>query len=178
MKPTDVRVADAAFEYADYQYRTPIKFGGVALDKATVLTARVTLEDRSGRRAVGVGSMPLSNVWSFPSRVLDYDQTLGAMKALVTAFRDTTAALTDYGHPIELGHELEPRFLAHLAPIGARLGLPEPIPALAGLVAASPFDAAVHDGFGKLLGLSSYRTYGPEFLTTDLGQYLGPDFSG
>lgn len=178
MKPTDVRVADVAVEYADYRYRTPIKFGGVALDKATVLTARVTVEDRSGKRAVGGGSMPLSNVWAFPSRVLTYDQTLGAMTALAAAFRDTTAALAGFGHPVELGHELEPRFLAHLAPVRARLGLAEPIPVLAGLVAASPFDAAVHDGYGKLHGLSCYRTYGPEFLGTDLGHYLGADFAG
>jgi L-alanine-DL-glutamate epimerase-like enolase superfamily enzyme len=178
MKPTDVRIADAAFEYADFQYRTPIKFGGVALDKATVLTARVTLEDRGGKRAVGLGSMPLSNVWAFPSRVLTYDQTLGAMKSLVEAFRDTTAAHPSYGHPVELGHDLEPKFLAHLEPTRTKLGLTEPIPVLAALVAASPFDAALHDGFGKLVGRSVYRCYGPEFLGTDLGHYIGPDFAG
>jgi L-alanine-DL-glutamate epimerase-like enolase superfamily enzyme len=178
MKPTDVRVADVAYETADYRYRTPIKFGGVALDKATVLTARVTVEDRSGRRAVGVGSMPLSNVWAFPSRTLGYDQTLGAMTALVAAFRETTAAHAGYGHPVEIGHDMEPQYLAHLEPVGARLGLGEPIPVLAALVAASPFDAALHDGYGKLLGRSVYQCYGPEFLTTDLGHYLGADFAG
>jgi hypothetical protein len=33
-------------------------------------------------------------------------------------------------------------------------------------VVASPFDAAVHDAFGKLHGLHSYRTYGPAMTTT------------
>jgi L-alanine-DL-glutamate epimerase-like enolase superfamily enzyme len=178
VKPTDVRIADAAYSTTDYQYRTPIKFGGVALDKATVLTAEVTLEDRAGRRAVGVGSMPLSNVWAFPSRTLTYDQTLGAMTALVAAFRDTTAAHRGFGHPVELGHDLEPAFLAHREPVRTRLGLAEPIPVLAALVAASPFDAALHDGFGKLLGRSVYQCYRPEFLGGDLAAYLGPDFAG
>ncbi|MBN9522809.1 mandelate racemase/muconate lactonizing enzyme family protein [bacterium] len=178
MKPTDVRIADVACEYTDYQYRTPIKFGGVALDKATVLTVSVTLEGRGGTRTVGVGSMPLSNVWAFPSRALTYDQTLGAMKALVTAFRDTTAAHAGFGHPIELGHDLESQFLAHLAPVREAPGLTEPIPVLAALVSASPFDAAVHDGFGKLLGRSVYQCYGPEFLGGDLSPYLGSDFAG
>ncbi len=178
MKSTEVRIADVAYEYADYQYRTPIKFGGVALDKATVLTVRVSLENRGGTRMVGVGSMPLSNVWAFPSRTLTYDQTLGAMKALVVAFRDTTAAGAGFGHPVELGHGLEPRFLAHLAPVREKLGLTEPIPVLAALVAASPFDAAIHDGFGKLLSRSVYQCYGPEFLGGDLAPYLGSDFAG
>ncbi|HYH65914.1 MAG TPA: enolase C-terminal domain-like protein [Urbifossiella sp.] len=178
MKPTDVRVADVSYDTTDYQYRTPIKFGGVALDKATVLTARVTVEDRQGRRAEGVGSMPLSNVWAFPSRTLGYDQTLGAMTRLVEAFRDTTAAHVGFGHPVELGHDLESAYLAHREPVRARLGFEEPIPVLAALVAASPFDAALHDGFGKLLGRSVYQCYGPEYLTTDLGHYLGADFAG
>ena len=52
------------------------------------------------------------------------------------------------------------------------------MPALAKLVVASPFDAALHDAFGKLLGLNCYRTYGPEFLEHDLGHYLGNEFAG
>lgn len=178
MPSTDIRIADASFGYEDFQYRTPIKFGGVALDKATVLNVRVTVETRAGKTAEGFGSMPLSNVWSFPSRRLTYDQTLGAMKELVTAFWETVEECTEYGHPVELGHRLEPRFLAHLGPVGAELNLGEPIPVLAGLVAASPFDAAIHDGFGKALGLNCFHTYGPEFLPHDLGHYLGKEFSG
>jgi L-alanine-DL-glutamate epimerase-like enolase superfamily enzyme len=58
------------------------------------------------------------------------------------------------------------------------LDLAEPIPPLCTLVAASAFDAAVHDAFGKLHGRSCYRTYGPEFLSHDLGHYLGSDFAG
>ena len=36
MKTTDIRIKSARFEYEDYHYRTPIKFGGVALDKAAI----------------------------------------------------------------------------------------------------------------------------------------------
>src|SRR5262249_42568482 len=42
--------------------------------------------------------------------------------------------------------------------------------------AASPFDAALHDAFGKSLGLNCYRTYGLEFMSHDLGHYLGAEF--
>ena len=43
---------------------------------------------------------------------------------------------------------------------------------------ASPFDAAIHDGFGKLHGRSTYETYGPDLLPGDLSRYLGPEYRG
>jgi len=39
-------------------------------------------------------------------------------------------------------------------------------------------DAAIHDAYGKALGLNCFRTYGPDFLSTDLGHYLGKEFAG
>lgn len=175
---TNIRIVESTFEYEDFHYRTPIKFGGVALDKATVLNTKVTVAMPNGKTATGFGSMPLSNVWSFPTKNLSYDQTLNAMKELVTAFWETLQECTESGHPIELGHILEPRFLAHLKPVGEELKLGEPIPVLAGLVAASPFDAAIHDAYGKVLGLNCFHTYGPEFLKQDLGHFLGTEFAG
>jgi L-alanine-DL-glutamate epimerase-like enolase superfamily enzyme len=178
MKPTDVRVRDVSYDYEDYRYRSPIKFGGVALDRVTILNVRVEVETRGGGVAQGFGSMPLGNVWAFPSRKLSYEDTLGAMKELVAAFWETLEEFTDFGHPVELGHALEPKFLAHLGPVTRELNLAEPIPVLAALVAASPFDGAVHDAFGKAHGLNCYQTYGPDFLEPDLGHFLGQEFTG
>jgi L-alanine-DL-glutamate epimerase-like enolase superfamily enzyme len=59
-----------------------------------------------------------------------------------------------------------------------QLALAEPIPPLCTLVAASAFDAALHDAFGKAHGLNCYHTYGPQFMTHDLSRYLGPEFKG
>jgi L-alanine-DL-glutamate epimerase-like enolase superfamily enzyme len=174
----DIRIVESTFEYEDFRYRSPIKFGGVALDKATILNAKVTVELPSGKTATGFGSMPLGNIWAFPSKTLGYDQTLAVMKELVTVFWETVQECTEPGHPIDLGHILEPRFLAHLKPVADELKLSEPIPALAGLVAASPFDAAIHDAYGKVLGLNCFHTYGPEFLKHDLGHFLGQEFAG
>jgi L-alanine-DL-glutamate epimerase-like enolase superfamily enzyme len=178
MRPTDIRVRDVSYEYEDYRYRSPIKFGGVALDRVTILNVRVEVETRAGGVAPGFGSMPLGNVWAFPSRKLTYEDTLAAMKELVAAFWETLEEFTEFGHPVELGHALEPQFLAHLGPVARELNLAEPIPALAALVAASPFDAAIHDAFGKAHGLNCYQTYGPDFLEADLGHYLGNGFAG
>ena len=59
-----------------------------------------------------------------------------------------------------------------------RLGLPVPIPKLATLVAASPFDAALHDACGRAVGRPSFRSVSPELVGHDLARYLGPDFAG
>ena len=43
MKPTDIRIDQVSFGYEDFRYRTPIKFGGVALDRATILNVQSTV---------------------------------------------------------------------------------------------------------------------------------------
>jgi L-alanine-DL-glutamate epimerase-like enolase superfamily enzyme len=177
-RATDVRIAGVSFDYEDFRYRTPIKFGGVALDRATILNVHVSVESRAGKTSRGFGSMPLGNVWAWPSRNMSYEQTLGAMKALAERIARSTADCTEIAHPIELSHVLEPQYLAAAGEVAQHLQLPEPMPKLATLVTASPFDAAIHDAFGKLHGLSCYRTYGPEFLGGDLAQHLNEDFRG
>lgn len=178
MRSTDITVRDVYFEYENYRYRTPIKFGGVALDKVTILNVRMEVESRGGQRATGFGSMPLGNVWAFPSRTLTYDQTLGAMQFLASRVADEYRARPVTGHPIEITHALEGEFFVAGEDFAALHSWVEPVPKLATLVVASAFDAALHDAFGRMLGLNCYRTYGPEFLEPDLGEFLGAEFAG
>jgi L-alanine-DL-glutamate epimerase-like enolase superfamily enzyme len=178
MKETDIRVEAVRHGYEDYTYRTPIKFGGTALDRVTLLNVECEVRTRDGRPARGFGSMPLGNVWSFPSRTLGYEATLAAMKALTERIARITADCTEYGHPIDLTWELEPEYLLAADEVSRGLGLAEPIPVLCTLVCASPFDAALHDAFGKAHGLNCYHTYGPDFLEHDLGHYFGAEFAG
>jgi L-alanine-DL-glutamate epimerase-like enolase superfamily enzyme len=178
MKATDIRIRDVEFSYEDHQYRTPIKFGGVALDRATILNVECMVETRTGKSARGFGSMPLSNVWAFPTREMTYEQTLGAMKTVVERIATLTRAYHEFGHPIDLTWALEPSYHHAADEISQQQKLANPIPPLATLVCASPFDAALHDAFGKVHGLNCYSTYGPEFMSYDLGHYLGLDFHG
>jgi L-alanine-DL-glutamate epimerase-like enolase superfamily enzyme len=175
-RPTDIRIKEVAFDYEEHRYRTPIKFGGVALDRATILNVRCVVETVAGETARGFGSMPLGNVWSFPSKVLPYEATLGAMKALAERVARITATCGESGHPIDLNHVLEPAYLEAAQAVRAELRLADRIPKLCTLVVASAFDAAVHDAFGKVHGLNCYHTYGPDFFNHNLDRYLGPDF--
>jgi len=178
VKPTDIRIDEVRFSYQDYLYRTPIKFGGVASDRVTLLDVECTVRTGAGKTARGFGSMPLGNIWSFPSRVLKFDDTLAAMKALTERIARITADCKETGHPIDLTHALEPAYIRAAGEVSRTLNLADPIPILCTLVCASPFDAALHDAFGKIHGLNCYHTYGPDFLSHDLGHYLGSDFQG
>jgi L-alanine-DL-glutamate epimerase-like enolase superfamily enzyme len=177
-KSTDIRIEDVRFTYEDYGYRTPIKFGGVAVDRVTLLNVDCQVRTLGGKVARGLGSMPLGNVWSFPSKKLSYDTTLAAMKSLAERIARITGECKETGHPLDLNHVLEPAYLKAAATMTRELQLAEPIPPLCALVVASPFDAALHDAFGKVHGLSCYHTYGPDFVSHDLGHYLGPEFRG
>jgi L-alanine-DL-glutamate epimerase-like enolase superfamily enzyme len=120
--------------------------------------------------------MPLGNVWSFPSKKLTYDQTLQAMKELAGRIAKLIPQNREWGHPIDLNVALEPESLAAASDISRTLA--EPIPMLCTLVTASPFDAAIHDAYGKLHERNAFQTIGPEFLPHTLDHYLGPEFRG
>lgn len=176
--PHDIRIEELSASEESYLYRTPIKFGGTVVDRVTLLNVRVVVRNRAGKTARGFGSMPLGNVWSFPSSTMKYEQTLGAMQALARRIEKITRDCKEYGHPVELNHLLEPQWLKAAAGLDAELKLDQPVPKLCILTTASPFDAALHDAYGKLLGRSVYRCYGKEFLREDLSRYLGPAFQG
>jgi L-alanine-DL-glutamate epimerase-like enolase superfamily enzyme len=141
-----------------------------------MLHDEVAVRTRDGRRATGTSSMPLGNVWAYPSRQLPFDQTLGAMRALADRLAPLLQSCPEYGHPLDLGVLMEAEYVKAAADLSKVLT--EPIPKLATLVVASPFDAAVHDAFGRAHGRSVYLTYGPEFCSYDLSRHLGPDFRG
>ena len=177
-RATDIRITAVEHGYQDFHFRTPIKFGGVALDRVTLLDVHCEVETAAGQRGRGFGSMPLGNIWSFPSRVMSYDVTLAAMKDLAGRIADLARQSKESGHPIDIGRALEPGFLEAGRAVSRDRRLAELMPHLCVTVTASAFDAALHDAYGKVHGLNCYHTYGPDFMNHDLGHYLGADFAG
>ena len=173
-----IRVEEVTFSYEDFLYRTPIKFGGLVVDRVTLLNVDCVVRTADGHTAKGFGSMPLGNIWSFPSRKMTYDTTLGAMKALAARIAKLTSDFKESGHPIDINTALEPSYLKAAEEVSKQLNLAEPIPKLCTLVTMSPFDAAIHDAFGKAHGLNCYHAYGREFISRDLAHFLTPEFKG
>jgi L-alanine-DL-glutamate epimerase-like enolase superfamily enzyme len=79
---------------------------------------------------------------------------------------------------VEIGMALEEQFLAEAVLLGKEMGLAQEIPKLATLVTGSAFDAAIHDGFGKVHDLNCYHAYGRGYMSYDLGAYMGVNFKG
>jgi len=177
-RPTDIRIEGVSLSYEDFPYRKPYRFGGRNVDRVTLLNVNCVVRTLTGASAKGFGSMPLGNVWSFPSPTMSYDTTLGAMKVLAERIAKITASYPEAGHPIAINQALEPAYLRAAAEVSRELKLAEPIPKLCTLVTASAFDAALHDGFGKLHKLNCYHTYGPDFMGPDLANFLPPEFKG
>ena len=173
-----IQISHVDFDFETYAYRAPMKFGGMVVKQVTVLNVHCALSNANGTTAQGFGSMPMGNVWSFPSKCLSYEQTLEAMLRLVDQIAPLWRDFGEMLHPVQVGFAQESRVIESARRVTAELQLPEPIPALCALVASSPFDAAIHDAFGKLYGRSVYELYGKDHLQTDLGNFLGSDFNG
>lgn len=178
LRPSDIEITDIRHEFEDYRYRAPYQFGGRTVDRVTLLNVHVRVKTRSGREAMGFGSMPLGNAWSFPSSVVRYDQSLEAMKQLAAEVERITSAHRHPAHPIDINWEAEPSYFGAAEAVSQRMKLAEPIPKLCTLVTASPFDGAVHDAFAKANGINCYHGYSRQYMSHDLSHYLGSEFDG
>jgi L-alanine-DL-glutamate epimerase-like enolase superfamily enzyme len=177
-KPTDIRIDEVVHGYHDYRYRTPYKFGGRVVDRTTLLNVHCRVTTRNGQTAWGFASMTMGNMWAFPSSSLSYDTTLDAMKALASRIARLAGGCPEIGHPLDIAHVLEPECVKVAGEVSVERKLADPIPRLCTLVVASPFDAAIHDAFGKVHRRNVYDTYGADLMTHDVSRYLGRDFRG
>jgi L-alanine-DL-glutamate epimerase-like enolase superfamily enzyme len=177
-KTTDIRVLEATSQTERFAYRSPIKFGGRVVTDVVLLHVAVDAETRDGRRGQGLGSMPMGNVWAWPSQKVSADSALSAMIALGERLVREAGEWRGMGHPLEITRELAQGYQAAADAVVRAAGLAEPMPRLAQLVAASPLEAAIHDAYGKALGENSYDLLGPEWVNRDLAAYLGPEFAG
>ena len=171
--PTDVQVIAASLFLLPVQTRVPLKFGPETLTSVTCARVRVRVIDRAGRSAEGWGETPLSVQWVWPG-TLAYAERHAALVSFCGKLVQAWVDFGERGHAFEVGH----RFLEGVLPAMWRQFNAEerrerePMPWLAALVCASPFDLAIHDAFGRLLGRRTYQTYGSEFLNDDLSAFL------
>lgn len=177
-KTSDIRVIEAVLDTEKVPFRTPLKFGGRVMEHMTLVNAQVTVESRDGKHAIGLGSMPMANVWAWPSSEVPPEQAEQAMIDFAEGVARLTDDIDDFGHAIDLVFQFSAEYYHLGKVIAQKLGLPEPVPELAQLVAASPVDAAIHDAYGKVNERNSYNTLSKEFMNNDLSEYLDEQFQG
>jgi len=172
---TDVTVKAAKLYFLPVETRMPLKFGRETL--TSVLCARVcmTVADEDGRTAEGWGETPLSVQWAWPSE-LAYQQRCSMMESFCRGLTRAWVEFDGKGHPVEIGSDFIEQVLPGLLDqVNSQPGRPaEPMPLLAALICCSPFDIALHDAYGNLLGLDVYSTYNDDFMNSDLSSFVEP----
>jgi L-alanine-DL-glutamate epimerase-like enolase superfamily enzyme len=176
-KATDIRLVEVSSETEQFNYRTPIKFGGRVVNDVVLLHVTAEVETRDGRRGKGFGSMPMGNIWAWPSNTTSAEQSLEAMTVLGKNLATGANDYKDMGHPLEITHDLSGGYQAAADGVTTGMGI-EAMPKLAQLVSASPLEGAIHDAYGKTLGANSYNLLSAEFANRDIASYLTDDFAG
>lgn len=172
-KPTDVKVIGVTVYFLPVRTRVPLKFGTETLTEVTCARVRVRVADGLGHAADGWGETPLSVQWVWPSSQ-SFAQRQDRLKSFCLTLAHAWASFGQAGHPIEVGSDFKEEVLPPLLAEANRAAGAKAMPDLAALVCCSPFDIALHDAFGILHGRSVYETYGPAFMSQDLGAFLSP----
>lgn len=178
LKQTDISLCEVTSSTDPIRLRTPIKFGGRTMTDIVLVNVTVEVETRDGRRGRGFGSMPMGNVWAWPSSHVPAEKTLAVMIELGQRLASEAKHDSGFGHPLDITHDLSQSHETTAGEVVRAADVAEPMPRLAQLVAASPLEAAIHDAYGKALGQNSYNLLGPEFVSRDLSAYLSVGFAG
>lgn len=160
------------------QTRVPFKFGHEVLTDVTCARIKMQVVDRDGKTFVGWGETPLNVQWAWPSS-LSYAERHDAMLDFCRRLGQAWCDVASFGHAMDIGHPfLETRLPKLLSEFNTNRGKDspggEPMPHLAALVCCSAFDLALHDAFGKSVGLPTFQTFTPELMENDLSAYLEP----
>jgi len=175
---TDIRVIRAEPTFPMARCRTPLKFGAVVVVELPFCHVEVTVENRDGQTATGLGAMFLMDLWAWPVSPVEHTDRMQAMIQAVKRLCDLFVGHTDHTHPLDLFCDLEPHLKPATDQVCKDMNLAECMPLLATLVCTSPIDAAVHDAFGRAAGISSFDGYGPDHCDHDLTRHLHHGFKG
>lgn len=175
---SDIRVRSVETFKVMTRCRTPLKFGAVVIDELPIGYTRVTVENRHGRLATGWGAMFLMDLWAWPVSKASHAAKNQVMCNLFDAYAKVIGSYNHFGHPLEIFMATKADLQRLNTAICGQLTPGETMPLLGALICASPVDHALHDAFGHVNGIDSYRGYGPEHMGFDLSRYLGSDYHG
>ncbi len=175
---SDIRVLSAKPQIKEAVARTPLKFGAVVVETCPFCEVKVEVENREGRRTEGYGGIFLMDLWAFPDPSVSHQRKNEAMQEVTRRFCKKVTEYTQFSHPIDIFWNLREELKKIAEEVSKERRLEKELPFLAALVSASPVDAAIHDAFGNVNRIDTYKGYGKEFMDHDLSYYLGKEFKG
>jgi L-alanine-DL-glutamate epimerase-like enolase superfamily enzyme len=171
---TDMKVTVEKLEITtSAPFRSPFKFGAAVMTALTLQEVHLRVSTEQGE-AVGLGSMPLGNAWSYPG--VPYETSLDVMEQLSARIgKAVDGAEIDSDSVWEMSARLrEIAFNEAKALQAERTDLALPIPDLCALVTFSPWDLALFDGWGRALGGNTYDLLRTESVPPVQGYRTAP----
>jgi hypothetical protein len=178
MAVTDIRMKEIGVSFMEERFRMPFKLSSGEISEITYAGVNIKVENRRGEVAEGIGGILLSDLWSFPAPNLSHSDKDRIMRGIVSNMADVLSRMEGYYDPLQIAHTVDGMLPRLLQDMRRESLIEADIPRLAGLVCWSPFDAALHDGWGKAAGMNTYHMYTSDYLNEDLGHYLGPEWKG
>ena len=164
MKTSDVKIREVEIEFIPVSLRLPLKFGAETITSVTCARVKMSVENKLGNTAYGYGETPLSVGWAWPSSSLSFlgreTQMITFCQKLVSCWQSCNSS----GHAMEIGHGFNEKILPEVD---------DYIPQLVQLISNSAFDIALHDAYGKVNDISTYRSYNSMYMNQDLEYYFG-----
>jgi len=115
--------------------------------------------------------------WGWPTPEVPRADKQRVMQRVLDEYVHLVASHAGMFHPIGLFMELEDDLARINKRVCAEEGVAVEQPFLSALVCVSAVDAALHDAFGNVNGIDTYKGYGSAHMD-DLSRWLGPDFVG
>ncbi|MBN9610805.1 MAG: hypothetical protein BGO26_00650 [Actinobacteria bacterium 69-20] len=149
MADTDIRVTDGAVFFTDVPLTHPLILAGGVVDSVAMATVTLTVVNRAGHRAQGIGAAMLSVPWSWPAPgpITDRDAALRELTVTLAAKADQVGE----GNPFLLWQRLAA--MAQEDPRAAD------VPSLARMLCVAAIDNAAHDGWSRAAGAGLYELY-------------------
>ena len=143
----------AEVTFVHQQLASPLRLSTGSIEQLTEARAQVTVR-LGGYEAVGRSSMYLSDLWAWPDVRLTHEHRDASLRQLCQDIAEHLPVLCGRqpAHPLQLGLHLH----GSLCDRGA---VADKRPILARAMCASPFDAALHDAAGQVLGASAFDFY-------------------
>ncbi len=151
-----VKLISSTVVFEEQNFIKPLQLSSGLITKITEAQAEVIVEV-NGKTGTGRGSIYLSDLWAWPDATKTHEEKDAILRAYCLRLAGQLPPLCggEPAHPLELGLRL------HHA-VEKETGNADLPPLLARAMAASPFDAAIHDAAGDLLGRSAFELYQDE----------------
>jgi L-alanine-DL-glutamate epimerase-like enolase superfamily enzyme len=177
-RPSDLWIEQVELTFSDERLATPLHLSKGTISDITYAKVTIQARTRRDQRVQGVGAIFLSDLWAWPSPEYSHADKDAILRDLCRALAAVLRTHQDAADPLEQGMALEEALPAAI--LGVERDHPQlssgALPYLAALNCLAPFDAAIHDAWGRGLQAASYSSYTAATLNGDLAVYLGKEF--